>query len=117
MLCLLCTIQLVYIYIYIDIICNVIFIRWGEVHKAAADNNRVVSSGWSKSVGVGGWSLGGGHGPFASNFGNGADNILEADIVTANGTLLTGIVVAALLSKLQFRGSMHVTRVCPREFS
>jgi hypothetical protein len=65
--------------------------RWGEVHKEAAENDRVVSSGYAKTVGVVGWSLGSGHGPLAPKLGLGGDNILEVDIVTANGTLVTGM--------------------------
>ena len=37
---------------------------------------------------LGGWSLGGGHGPFANALGLGVDNILEAEVVTADGSLL-----------------------------
>lgn len=62
---------------------------WSEAHSSAAANNRVVSSGWAISVGVVGWSIGGGHGPFAEAMGLGADNILEVDIVLANGTFIT----------------------------
>ena len=36
-----------------------------------------------------GWAIGGGHGPFAPSKGLGVDNILAADIVTPNGTLIT----------------------------
>ena len=36
-----------------------------------------------------GWSTGGGHGPFGASKGLGVDNILEVDIVIANGTLIT----------------------------
>lgn len=64
-------------------------IVFSEAHKAAADRGRYVSSGWAITVGIAGWSLGGGHGPFAQNAGLGADNILEVDIVLANGTLIT----------------------------
>jgi len=61
-------------------------IVFGELHKAAASLGRYVSSGWAKTVGIGGWSLGGGHGPWAPQAGNGADNLIEVEIVTANGT-------------------------------
>ena len=40
-------------------------------------------------MGIIGWSTGGGHGPFAPSQGLGVDNILEVDIVIANGTLIT----------------------------
>ncbi len=36
-----------------------------------------------------GWAIGGGHGPLVPGFGLGVDNILEVDIVLANGSLET----------------------------
>eukprot|EP00128_Syssomonas_multiformis_P015447 Colp12_sorted_trinity150504_noHs@18271 len=63
-------------------------IVFSEAHKSAADNGRVISSGWATTVGIVGWSLGGGHGPFAPAFGLGVDNILEAEVVLANGTVV-----------------------------
>jgi ribonuclease T2 len=63
-------------------------IVFSEAHKIAADNNRFISSGWASTVGVIGWSLGGGHGPFAPSKGMGVDNILEAEIVTPSGDLV-----------------------------
>jgi len=47
-----------------------------------------IASGWDPSVGVVGWSLGGGHGPFAPSLGLGVDNLLAAELVDANGQLL-----------------------------
>lgn len=46
-----------------------------------------VASGWAQTVGVVGWALGGGHGPHGRFHGFGADNLLEAEIVLANGTI------------------------------
>jgi ribonuclease T2 len=60
-----------------------------EAHLSAAQKDRVISSGWASTVGVVGWAIGGGHGPFAPSKGLGVDNILELDIITANGTFLT----------------------------
>lgn len=62
---------------------------WSEAHKYAADNNRFISSGWSSTVGVVGYSIGGGHGPFAPAKGLGVDNMLEVDIVLKDGSLVT----------------------------
>ena len=45
--------------------------------------------GTCDSVGVGGCWLGGCYGPFTKLFGNGAINLLEANVVLANGTLVT----------------------------
>ena len=64
-------------------------IVWSTAHKSAADNNRFVLSGWASTVGVIGWSIGGGHGPFSPSKGLGVDQILEVDIVLADGTLVT----------------------------
>lgn len=62
---------------------------FSEAHKFVADNNRLISSGWASTVGVIGWSIGGGHGPHAPSRGTGVDNILEVDIVIGNGTFIT----------------------------
>lgn len=62
---------------------------FSEAHKAAADKGRFISSGWASTVGVIGWSIGGGHGPFAPDKGLGVDNILEVEIVLSNSTLIT----------------------------
>ena len=64
-------------------------IVFSEAHKSAADNNRVISSGWASTVGVIGWSIGGGHGPFAPSMGIGVDNILELTLVNPKGELIT----------------------------
>jgi hypothetical protein len=42
-----------------------------------------------QDVGVVGWATGGGHGVLTGEYGMGADNILEAVVVTPNGELLT----------------------------
>ena len=64
-------------------------IVFSEAHFAAAHQDRFISSGWASTVGVIGWSIGGGHGPFAPSKGLGVDNILQVQIVIANGTLIT----------------------------
>lgn len=61
---------------------------FSEAHKSAADNDRFISSGWASTVGIIGWSLGGGHGPFSPSKGLGVDNINEVEIVDANGNLI-----------------------------
>jgi ribonuclease T2 len=62
---------------------------FSEAHKQAASVNRFVVSGWAITVGVIGWSIGGGHGPFAPGKGVGVDNILEATLINAKGEILT----------------------------
>jgi ribonuclease T2 len=61
---------------------------FSEIHHSAAQQDRFVSSGWSATVGIIGWSIGGGHGPFAPVAGLGVDNILEAEVVIANGSVV-----------------------------
>ena len=48
-----------------------------------------MASGWASTVGVVGWSIGGGHGPFCPSLGLGVDNVVAVDVVVANGTLVT----------------------------
>jgi FAD/FMN-containing dehydrogenase len=62
---------------------------WGEVYTVAAAHNLTVVGGADPSVGIGGWITAGGHSPISSVYGLGADQVLEMDIVTANGTRLT----------------------------
>lgn len=64
-------------------------IVFSEAHESAAENGRFVASGWAITVGIVGWSIGGGHGPFGPSKGLGVDNILAVDIVLANGELVT----------------------------
>lgn len=57
-----------------------------EAYEAADAMGLVVVGGECATVGmVGGYSQGGGHGPLASSFGLGADNVLEWEVVTAQG--------------------------------
>ncbi|KAI1371219.1 putative alcohol oxidase [Hypoxylon crocopeplum] len=61
-----------------------------EAYQAAYNNGLVVVGGTSPSVGyAGGYAQGGGHGYLASRYGFGADQVLEWEVVTANGTYLT----------------------------
>jgi len=61
-----------------------------EIQKSGAEQNpgRFVASGWCTTVGIVGWSIGGGHGPFARSTGLGVDNILEVELVLANSSLV-----------------------------
>ena len=60
----------------------------GEILQAAADNNVTVVTGSDPTVGIGGWLTGGGHGPVTSRFGLGADQVIEMEVVTADGSYL-----------------------------
>lgn len=61
-----------------------------EAYQTAYENGLVVVGGTCPSVGyAGGYTQGGGHGYLASRFGFGADQVLEWEVVTMNGTHLT----------------------------
>ncbi|CAK4076419.1 unnamed protein product [Aphanomyces euteiches] len=62
---------------------------FSEAHYQASLVKRYIASGWATTVGIVGWSFGGGHGPFAGAAGLGVDNIVEAQVVLANGDLVT----------------------------
>ncbi|KAK8036180.1 hypothetical protein PG993_008794 [Apiospora rasikravindrae] len=56
---------------------------------AAKKEGLVVVAGYCNSVGLaGGWTQGTGHSPLTTNFGLGADQTLEFDVVTANGEII-----------------------------
>lgn len=56
------------------------------VHQIAAEVERVVVSGHAGNVGIVGWSLGGGHGQLVGTYGMGVDQVLEVEMVTADGS-------------------------------
>ncbi|KAG0040410.1 hypothetical protein BGZ83_002550 [Gryganskiella cystojenkinii] len=59
---------------------------WRDVYKVIDPYNRVVVGGAHGSVGaVGGYCLGGGHGPLSPRHGLCADNVLQYKVVTADG--------------------------------
>ncbi|HEX6022937.1 MAG TPA: FAD-binding oxidoreductase [Solirubrobacter sp.] len=62
---------------------------WGVVIEAAAPFGLAPVSGTNPTVGVTGFTFGGGHGFLSRKYGLAADNLLRADIVTADGELLT----------------------------
>lgn len=63
---------------------------WGEAYKAAAEKGHIVVGGGDPTVGIiGGWMQGGGHSPANYDFGLGADQVVEAQVVLASGKLVT----------------------------
>jgi FAD/FMN-containing dehydrogenase len=64
--------------------------RWGEVYQeVTTKHGRYVQGGGCTSVGaVGGFLQGGGFGSFSKKYGLGASNLIEAEVVTANGEIL-----------------------------
>ena len=59
---------------------------WLEAYDAVTTKaGRYVQGGGCVTVGVGGFVQGGGFGGFSKGFGTGASNLLEAEVVTADG--------------------------------
>jgi FAD/FMN-containing dehydrogenase len=62
---------------------------WGDVIEAAAPFGLAPVSGTHPTVGVTGFTFGGGHGFLSRKHGLAADNLLRAELVTADGELLS----------------------------
>jgi FAD/FMN-containing dehydrogenase len=62
---------------------------WGEVDHATHVFGLAVPSGVVSTTGVAGLTLGGGHGYLTRKFGLTVDNLLEADLVLADGSFVT----------------------------
>jgi FAD/FMN-containing dehydrogenase len=61
---------------------------WGEVYrKVAVEHGRYVQGGGCLTVGTAGFVQGGGFGSLSREFGTGAANLLEAEVVTADGRI------------------------------
>lgn len=62
---------------------------WADVIAAAAPFGLAPVSGTDPTVGVAGFTFGGGHGFLSRRYGLAADNLVRADVVTADGETLT----------------------------
>ncbi|KAI4858535.1 FAD-binding domain-containing protein [Hypoxylon rubiginosum] len=61
-----------------------------EAYRFASSHGLMVVGGNCPTVGIaGGYSQGGGHGPLISKYGMGADQVLEWDVLTADGNIVT----------------------------
>ena len=60
-----------------------------EINQQAHSRNLTIVSGGAETVGVGGYLTGGGHAALSSTYGMGADQVLEMEIVTPGGEILT----------------------------
>jgi FAD/FMN-containing dehydrogenase len=61
---------------------------WGNVDRETQPFGLIAAGGIVSTTGVGGLSLGGGQGWFRRTFGMTCDNLVSADVVTADGRLL-----------------------------
>jgi hypothetical protein len=65
---------------------------WGNAYKQLINGHHdgyIVNGGRCPNVGVSGYVLGGGLGPFTRSFGMGCDTLKEATIITADGSAVT----------------------------
>jgi FAD/FMN-containing dehydrogenase len=62
---------------------------WGEVATALRPHGLSLSSGDTTTVGVGGLTLGGGIGWMVRKYGLALDSLVSADVITADGSMLT----------------------------
>ncbi|KAF8604596.1 FAD-binding domain-containing protein [Ceratobasidium sp. AG-I] len=64
--------------------------HWYDVYREADKRNVLVVGGAARSVGAaGGWVQGGGHSPLGGKYGMGVDNVLQFQVVKANGKVVT----------------------------
>jgi hypothetical protein len=63
--------------------------QFADIYAYATDRDFLVVGGSEPSVGLGGWLTGGGHSPVGAMYGLGVDNVLEMEIVTPAGNLIT----------------------------
>ena len=63
--------------------------RFRDIYAFAAEHNITVVGGADSGVGIGGWIAYGGHSPVSARYGLGVDQVLEMEVVTADGVLRT----------------------------
>ncbi|WAR20941.1 VAO15-like protein [Mya arenaria] len=64
-------------------------LQWQEIYKELNAVGRVVVGGSAHTVTPGGYTLGGGHSPVSRSLGYAVDNLLEAQVVLADGSIVT----------------------------
>jgi FAD/FMN-containing dehydrogenase len=63
--------------------------QMGEINLAASKRNLSILSGGGSTVGVGGYLTGGGHAALSATYGLAADHVLEIQLVTPTGEIVT----------------------------
>lgn len=63
--------------------------QWRNIYPVVAAAGRLVVGGGDPDVGVGGYTTGGGHSPISAKYGLAADNVLEMELVTPMGDIVT----------------------------
>lgn len=62
---------------------------WIEVYREVDKYGRVIVGGSTHTVGMAGYTLGGGHSPICRYYGMAIDNLLEVEMVMADGRIVT----------------------------
>jgi FAD/FMN-containing dehydrogenase len=68
---------------------NLKMYKFGDTDLQASLRNLTIEAGGSEIVGIGGYLTGGGHGTLSAMYGRGADQVLEMEVVTPGGDILT----------------------------
>ena len=63
--------------------------KLGEIYEKLLEQSRIIPAGSCAGVGISGLTLGGGYGLFSREFGLTCDNLLDLEIVTADGKIMS----------------------------
>merc|ERR1719262_564722 len=64
-------------------------VQFWQLYNEATKRKRMVVGGTCSTVGHAGFTLGGGYGDYSRMYGSGATNLIEAEVVLANGSIVT----------------------------